>query len=175
MKKIACILLAAGCLLSARTVMAAEGTSVPAEQPRQASKAQMDRVNQKYDEIGKTNSLGARYDSSSGNLYFRLTTYPGNQDVRGFVPPSAELMHLQFVANEGKYRLTAVERISFDAAGKPKGKELATQAQLDKLTEQFFAGDGKLNSLAAFLNERGELEFEFQSEAGKVINGTIPK
>lgn len=175
LNKMSTVTLLAGWLFSAAFGFAEEGKTSPAEQPNQASKAQMDRVNQKYDEIGKANSLRAFYESASGNLYFRLTTYPDNLDVRGFVPRSAELLHLQVVANEGRYRLTKVERISFDAGGKQTGKEHATQGQLDKLTEKFFAGDGKLHSLAAFLNEKGELEFEFQSEDGKVIAGTIPK
>lgn len=143
-------------------------------QGKSASQAQMDRVNQKYTENGRTNSLRAAFDGTSGNLNFGFRTFPDNNEVRGFVTAGADVMNLYTIANEGRYRLTAVERIVFDATGKEVSKIAASQAQLDQLTEKFSAADGKLNTLSGVLNQAGNLEYQFETETGQRSKGTIP-
>jgi hypothetical protein len=146
--------------------------TVPAQE-KKASQAQMDRVNNKYDEIAKAFTLGAAYDGASGNLYFGMTTRDGNKAV-GYVTPAADVMNIFIISTTVQTKIVSFSRIAYDAEGKEKNVVAATQPQLDKLTQRLIAENGKLSSLAGYLNDKGALVFEFMS-GDKKITGAIAK
>jgi hypothetical protein len=147
---------------------------VTVAQEKSASKAQMDRVNNKYDEIAKAFTLGAAHDGDSGNLYFGMTTKDENTAI-GYVTPAADVMNLFIISTRGQTKVLSFSRIAYDADGKQKNISTATQSQLDKLTERLVLENGRVSTLAGSFNDKGALVFEFTSGADKRITGTIAK
>jgi hypothetical protein len=146
---------------------------VAVAQAKSASKAQMDRVNSKYDEIAQAFTLGAAYDGESGNLYFGMTTKNADKAI-GYVTPAADVMNLFIISTRGPTKVLSFSGITYEADGKQKNVAAANQSQLDKLTEKLVAENGKVSSLAGYLNDKGALVFEFIS-GDKKITGTIAK